>query len=496
MQAYTSAINEMKHPISHADKCVSFKDYYFYLLNGNNQDIEQLKQFVEKQLDEAPDGDNLPQDALEFNWWLEARTQQVGKQYQAYLIGRENGQPRQLFKNKSHALYFIKTVAPTKLVDGSWLYGLTNFYAADNFSALISTYLDEIGAGEKDRNHVSLYKNLMRSHGIEFSPDLEDKYYQQGAIQLALGHTFEYFVPEIIGFNLGYEQLPLHLLITAYELKELGIDPFYFTLHITIDNSCNGHAKNAVQSVLLNKPKLGNTEEYFRRIAKGYQLNEVGIGTNQIIATFDIEKELISILKSKAHIGKFMHGNYCKVDGLLVNEWLSRDEKIPDFLAALQKIGWINKNENPKNSKFWRMIDDHHGVMYGVFNEYEKQIIFDWIAGAGNEDKYDRKVDQHLSLKNVLNFPSRNSEHEPDLSSIKNQLNNNSPHALGKDRMTNPRLANYTDEDDALFKSKLDACKDNHQLMLLLIDWLAPAKHHTQNGLKAAKMYMEKLNGR
>ncbi len=53
--------------------------------------------------------------------------------------------------------------------------------------------------------------------------DLSDDHYIQGALQLAMAHHADQFLPEIIGFNLGYEQLPLHLLITAYELKELGI---------------------------------------------------------------------------------------------------------------------------------------------------------------------------------------------------------------------------------------------------------------------------------
>jgi hypothetical protein len=39
----------------------------------------------------------------------------------------------------------------------------------------------------------------------------------QGAIQLGLAHHGEQFEAEVFGFNLGYEQLPLHLLITAYE---------------------------------------------------------------------------------------------------------------------------------------------------------------------------------------------------------------------------------------------------------------------------------------
>ena len=88
---------------------------------------------------------------------------------------------------------------------------------------------------------------------------LEDDHYLQGALQLALGVCADEFLPEVIGFNLGYEQLPLHLLITAYELSELGIDPYYFTLHVTIDNASSGHACKAAQSVLNLLPLSSDT---------------------------------------------------------------------------------------------------------------------------------------------------------------------------------------------------------------------------------------------
>ncbi len=58
--------------------------------------------------------------------------------------------------------------------------------------------------------------------------NLPDEYYHQSAIQLALAYAPSDFIPEIAGFNFGYERLPLHLLITNYELKGLGIDSKYF----------------------------------------------------------------------------------------------------------------------------------------------------------------------------------------------------------------------------------------------------------------------------
>ena len=53
---------------------------------------------------------------------------------------------------------------------------------------------------------------------IRYRIDLPDRFYTQGALQLALDQNAEEFLAGVIGFNLGYEQLPLHLLITAREL--------------------------------------------------------------------------------------------------------------------------------------------------------------------------------------------------------------------------------------------------------------------------------------
>ena len=115
-------------------------------------------------------------------------------------------------------------MAPTKLVDGAWLYGLLQRWDDARFTALIQTYLEELGDGLPEKNHVVLYRKLLASQGCDDWRELDDEHFVQGAIQLALAEHAEQFLPEIIGFNLGYEQLPLHLLITSYELTELGVD--------------------------------------------------------------------------------------------------------------------------------------------------------------------------------------------------------------------------------------------------------------------------------
>jgi len=147
---------------------------------------------------------------------------------------------------------------------------------------------------------------------------------------------------------LGYEQLPLHLPITAYELNELDIDPYYFTLHVTIDNFSTGHARKSLQCVLDCMPRIGHGKEFQRRVANGYRLNSVGMGTHQAIASFDLEQELQRVMAAKASLGAQLHSDYCLIAGRRVSEWLTSPDKVAGLLTALQSTGWIRRGEQPE----------------------------------------------------------------------------------------------------------------------------------------------------
>lgn len=55
---------------------------------------------------------------------------------------------------------------------------------------------------------------------------------------------------------------------------------------------------------------------------------------------------------------------------------------MPGFLDALQAQGWIKRNSDPRQSRFWSLIDGPVAAMFGVFDAYEKQLWHDWIAGT------------------------------------------------------------------------------------------------------------------
>ena len=367
----------------------TYRSLYEPLANGipGEQDRATAADFLRDALRHTATGpDDLPDNAADLLEWMETNMRSVHAQYQRYLQARQGGAPRSYFTNRAHALYFLRQVAPTKLVDGAWLYGLCAYADNPRLSDLVLTYLEELGNGDADKNHVTLYRALLARYGLDPLDGLPDAHYHQGLIQLALGWNAQEFLPEIVGFNLAYEQLPLHLLITAYELNELGIDPYYFTLHVTVDNADTGHARRACQAAIDAAPRMDDGGEYWRRVRAGARLGDLGVGTLDVIRGFDIGQEVVRIFAQKAPAGHGAHSDFCQVAGRKVNDWLADPEEVPAFLTALEHAGWIKKNQPAANSRFWNLLQGDRAEMFGVFSPYELQVIHDWLRGDASAD--------------------------------------------------------------------------------------------------------------
>lgn len=450
---------------------------YFSLYDNPRAHQDQARAYVADQIAavQALPSD-LPSSLDALPAWVEERTDAVGQQYRDYLAARKNGAPRRYFTCRAHALYFIKAVAPTKLVDGAWLYGLLKQWDNPAYHELIKTYIEELGEGAPSKNHVTIYRKLLATHGCEGWEQLDDAHFVQGALQLALGHDAEHFLPEVIGYNLGYEQLPLHLLITAYELNEFGIDPYYFTLHVTVDNAASGHAQKAVQALNKLMPRVGDRDAFYRRVLDGYRLNDIGASTTSCIAEFDLQEELVNILAAKSGVGKNMHSDYCRVAGRSVNDWLGNPTQIPDFLAALEKAGWIKRGEEVEHSRFWRLVHGEKAEMFGVFSAYEQQVLRDWITAAPDGARADgpRALTWRARQRTLDNLGehAERSAHFPERGLIRRH----------------PRLE-APDNELRLLEEQVAACAGKQEAMELLGALMAPEIHHTAVGLMATRMY-------
>ena len=452
------------------------KQLYFSLYEAPQSNPDAARAYVADQIAavQAMPAD-LPPTLAELPAWVQERTDAVGAQYRDYLAARKNGAPRRYFSCRAHALYFIKAVAPTKLVDGAWLYGLLRHWDNPAYHELIKTYLEELGEGVPDKNHVTIYRKLLATHGCDGWESLGENHFVQGALQLALGHNADHFLPEVIGYNLGYEQLPLHLLITSYELNEFGIDPYYFTLHVTVDNAASGHAQKAVQALAGLMPRVGDREAFYQRVLDGYRLNDLGASTTSVIAEFDLQAELVNILAAKSGVGKNMHSDYCRVAGRSVNDWLTDPARIPDFLAALENAGWIKRGEEVEHSRFWRLVHGEKAEMFGVFSAYEQQVLRDWITSKpdGSLLEAARSMTwraRQRTLDNLGQHADRSADF-PERGLIRRH----------------PRLETQ-DNELRLLEEQVAACGSKQEAMELLGGLMSPEIHHTAVGLMATRM--------
>lgn len=414
---------------------------------------------------------DLPLEPHELAAWMQSGVRAVHASYREYLAQRKAGAPRRYFSNRAHALYFLRAVAPTKLVDGAWLYGLLEHWRNPRFADLVRTYVEELGEGDPASNHVLLYRALLARHGLEQLDDLPEDLYRQGALQLALGWNAQEFLPEVIGFNLGYEQLPLHLLITAYELNELGLDPYYFTVHTTVDNADTGHARRACQAVLDTLPRLDDGGAFWARVRAGSKLADAGPGTTEVIAGFDLDREVLGVFERKADAGSGAHSDYCRVAGRSINEWLSAPGDLPAFRQALQDAGWIRRGEPVANSRFWGLLQGPRAAMSGVFSGYELQLVHDWIRGEASADG-----------RSYLD-----AGHAPEGAKVPTfRAASRRQQSLGDVR----GAADLLDPDLDSFKARL-AGLDAGGRAQAIVEAMSPVHHWTPMGLHATRLFCE-----
>jgi hypothetical protein len=152
---------------------------------------------------------------------------------------------------------------------------------------------------------------------------------------------------------------------------------------VTIDNASTGHARKSLQCALACLPRAGNAGNFYRRMIAGFKLNELGMGTTEAIASFDLDRELTAVLTGQ---GQDRRATALRLlpdrrAAASPSGWPPR-EPMPEFLKALVSAGWIRRGAELQESRFWRLLSDESAPMFGVFDDYEKQLIADWIADA------------------------------------------------------------------------------------------------------------------
>lgn len=205
--------------------------------------------------------------------------------------------------------------------------------------------------------------------------------------QLLISLFPEEMLPEILGFNMAYESLPCHLLITIQELKELGLDPYYFILHVSIDNGHSGHAAMGAAAVnkYINGQKTQTEKDIaWKRVQAGYIMAE-GLPTTPAPIT-ELDKKVETIFREKCETSKPMHA-FCKGNiggangfGKSLTEWLD-PKRFDDwglvFVKTIAESRWVEKGD-PSASKLVQELQ-WGGRMFGAYTSDEAGIIKKWI---------------------------------------------------------------------------------------------------------------------
>jgi hypothetical protein len=345
------------------------------------------------------------------------RDNHIGKEWEQYNLRRREGRPRELFGDRKEAIWWLKQIAPVKYVDGAWLGHVgkvtTPFALQKTMKGAWQILSEELGDGDLGKNHAHLYHALLETIAPGFPTAevldfghprhrLDELPVWKSAIaQLLISLFPSEFLPEILGFNLHFEAVSMDTLKAGKELKEVGIDPYYFILHISIDNADSGHTAIAIAVVCEYMDyirRAGGEEaaqEAWKRLQAGYLLSLGLPGTavcpsrrrlrdGSRVLLSPTEMDVIKIFKAKAQV---VHGIHCsskvRIGSRSVAEWLdpvaleSKKWQI-DLLDALScSKYWIRRGDSSK-SRFIRELQ-WNGRMFGSFTQDEYDVLGKWI---------------------------------------------------------------------------------------------------------------------
>ena len=352
------------------------------------------------------------------------RDNSIGQRWEQYNIRRKGGSDRELFQDRQEAIWWLKQISPVKYVDGAWLGYIgkvtTPFALQKIMKGAWQILSEELGDGDLEKNHVHLYHKLLKSiaSGLPAAESLDFGHprhelntvsvWKSAIAQLLISLFPEDFLPEILGFNLHFEAISTDTLKAAKELREVGIDSYYFILHISIDNAHSGHTAIAVEIVCEYMDHIRRTEgeeaaqRAWSKIQAGYLLSSGLPGTvvcpsskreipvdGVTVRLSPTEKQVIEIFQAKAQVVSGIHcGSRVKIGCRSVVDWLnpialqSKEWQIELLDSLSSSKYWINKGDS-SGSRFMRELQ-WNGRMFGSFTHDEYNILRQWIDGLIN----------------------------------------------------------------------------------------------------------------
>jgi hypothetical protein len=340
--------------------------------------------------------------------------------WEEYVARRKAGGSREIFSDKSEAKWWLKQAAPVKYVDGAWLGHINKISTPFEYRNITKNawqvMSEELGDGDLAKNHVHVYRDLMNDIEAGLPPaDSEDfihprhelneaRCWKAAIAQLLISLFPHDFLPESLGFNMAYESLPLHLLKTVKELRELRLNAYYFELHISIDNADSGHAAMAMAAVADYIDTVERTEGpeaahvAWKRVQAGYILAEglpttpespsLKVAAEEPFPRTSTEGAMVDIFAAKSFVAHKIHCNSrLRIGRRSLVDWLEPNafkdtQWQKEFLQDLSTCKpWIIKGDSSKS----RLVKElsWEGKMFGSFTQAEVEVVKAWIDELG-----------------------------------------------------------------------------------------------------------------
>ncbi len=353
--------------------------------------------------------------------FLQADNDKTTREWEQYLARRRAGSPTEMFEDKEEAKWWLRQIAPVKHVDGAWLghiHKITTPFALRRATKdAWQVMSEELGDGDPQKNHVYVYRELMKdiesalpeADSVDFihpQHQLNEKCVWEAAVAQLLISLFPHeFLPEILGFNLHFEGLTLETMKAATELEELGLNPYYFILHISIDNADSGHTAIAMQAVVKYIEHVGQTQGNFsaqqawKRVQAGFILSKgLSMGLQcpsrrtPAVDSFPRnirEAEVVRIFKAKAPVAHKIHcSSRMRIGGRKLVDWLdphafAGKQWQMDFLDYLSNMKpWVRRGDSSKSKLIQEL--SWEGKMFGSFTQNEVEVVRRWIDALEN----------------------------------------------------------------------------------------------------------------
>jgi hypothetical protein len=364
-------------------------------------------------------------DALRVQEFLDAELGDTMTEWETYIRRRQAGGPKEKFPDVKDAHTWLKNLAPLNYIDGAWVsrvHKVTTPYVLRRVTKdAWQTYSEEMGDGDLDKNHVHIYRDLMKEIGAGLPaadhPDFTHKRhgidnisYREATTHLLVSLFPNDFLPEILGFNLHFETPSLGSLQAMKELGEHKINPEYFVLHISIDNADSGHSAMAVATVvrfmdIVKQTGFMDYNEAWRRIQNGYLLSQ-NCGSEITVESF--ESHVASMLQRKAGLARKIHcTSRARIGGRSLSDWFTanwREDEIAkdgvdwkqQFLSALADAKpWVYRGNSQKSLLMKELA--WKGRMFGAFTENEVELMRTWIDSLKTGDGVNGDAETNLN---------------------------------------------------------------------------------------------------